>query len=249
MLSAKFLLGRGRDALSPTEQRALEDAMSGVRTVKANQHLARRGEVVTQSTLLIDGLVSRYMDDREGQRQIVAIHVPGDFVDLHGFPLRRLDHDVATLTEVTIGSYDHQALLSITERFPHLGRMLWFSTLVDAAMHREWIFRLGRLDAEGRVAHFMSEMLTRMEFIGLTDEGRFAFPITQSELAEACGVTSVHVNRVLRTLRESGLMTFRNGVVDIADRAGLARLGEFAPDYLYGDHGRWRVEGNGSEIA
>ena len=161
----------------------------------------RRGELVNQSCLLVEGYMCRYLDDRNGHRQLVSMHVPGDFVDLHGFPMKRLDHDIATLGPCTAAYFDHRTLAALQERHPRLTRRLWFSTLLDAAIHREWIFRLGRLGAEGRVAHFFCEINARLEMVDLAADGCFALPATQADLAEACGITGVHANRVLRLMR------------------------------------------------
>ncbi|MBB3876322.1 Crp/Fnr family transcriptional regulator [Sphingomonas aquatilis] len=238
-LTGRFLMGRGRERLSIEEQRILEDAVQTVKDFPARQHLVRRGERLKQSMLLVDGYITRYMDDREGYRQLVSVHVPGDFVDLHGFPTGRLDHDIGTLGPVKVALYDHQTLTAITDRHPHLTRVLWFSTLLDAAMHREWIFRLGRLGADGRLAHFFCELNARLTMVGLAQAGRFELPLTQPDLAEACGLTGVHVNRVLRDLRERNLLVFRNGHVEILDLSGLAAVAEFESDYLYSDMGNW----------
>ncbi len=237
MISGKFLLGRGRHELSDEEQRVLEDSIGSVRQVAARKQIVRAGVIIDTSTLLLEGFVCRYMDDRDGQRQLVAVHVPGDFVDLHAFPMRRLDHDIATLGPVKIACYDHQTLETITERYPHLMRKLWFSTLLDAAMHREWIFRLGRLGAEGRVAHLFCELNERLEMVGLAADGRYMLPMTQPDIAEASGLTGVHVNRVLRSLREKNLLTFKANEVCILDRKALAAVAEFEPQYLYGSNG------------
>lgn len=234
MLTEKFLLGRGRDELSDLEKQILERSVREVATLPSRHRLVKAGEPVETSTLLLEGFICRYMDDRDGLRQLVAVHVPGDFVDLHAFPMKKLDHDVATIGPVKIALFDHATLQTITEDFPHLTRRLWFSTLLDAAMHREWIFRIGRLGAEGRVAHLFCEIYTRLEMVGLAEGGQFTLPMTQPDLAEACGITGVHVNRVLRLLRERNLVTFRANLVSIMDLAGLARVGEFTPDYLYG---------------
>ncbi len=242
MLTEKFLLGRGRDELSDEEKTVLEESVAGVRTLPGRTLMVRAGEPVESSTLLIEGFICRYMDDREGHRQLVAVHVPGDFVDLHGFPMKRLDHDVATLGPVKIALFDHRTLATVTERFPHLTRMLWFSTLLDGAMHREWIFRLGRLGAEGRVAHLLCELDVRLDMVGLAHDGRFMLPMTQPDLAEACGITGVHVNRVLRVLRERGALTFKGNEVRILDRKTLRGIAEFEPDYLYGTRTAFALE-------
>jgi CRP-like cAMP-binding protein len=208
--------------------------MSDVRIYGPRQDIVCRGETIDFSTFLIEGAMCRYMDDRRGYRQLVAVHVPGDFVDLHAFPMKHLDHDVATLGTAKVGIFRHTALARLCDVYPQLGRMLWFSTLLDAAMHREWIFRLGRLGAEGRIAHFFCELSERLRMVGLDEEGCFDFPLVQPDIAEACGITPIHANRVLRNLRERGLMTFKNNRALISDEPGLRRLAEFDPSYLYG---------------
>lgn len=234
MLNDLFLKGRGRRVLDADDLRILEEGIDAVRDISSRHLLVRQGTPVHVSTLLLEGFICRYMDDREGHRQIVAVHVPGDFVDLHGFPMKRLDHDVATIGPVRIAEYPHDVLERIVEERPRLTRLLWFSTLLDAAMHREWIFRLGRLGADGRIAHFFCELNCRLEMVGLAQDGRFKLPLTQADLAEACGITGVHVNRVLRSLREQALLTYRNGAVEIRNPKALHALAEFDPQYLYG---------------
>ena len=234
MLIDNFLRGRRRREMSDEERRALEDAIERVDRLPARRTTHHRGERVRSSTLLLSGAMCRYMDARDGYRQLVAYQVPGDFLDLHGYPLQRLDHDIATITAAEVAVVPHERLTAITERFPHLGRMLWFSTLLDAAMHREWIFRVGRLEAIGRLAHFLSETRARMAAIERVDaEGWFDLPLTQQDLGEACGLTSVHVNRMVKRLREDGLVEFGDKRVRVIDPEQLARIGEFNPDYLY----------------
>lgn len=239
MLTSRFLLGRTRQALSDEERQVLENAVSSVRSIPARTTVSRRGELVNHSSLLVDGFMCRYLDDRNGHRQLVSMHVPGDFVDLHGFPMKRLDHDIATLGPCTVALFEHRTLATLQERHPRLTRWLWFSTLLDAAIHREWIFRLGRLGADGRVAHFFCEMNARLEMVDMAADGRFTLPATQADLAEACGITGVHANRVLRLMRERGLATFRGGEVRILDAKRLAALAEFDSIYLYGQHSAW----------
>ncbi|TPG21490.1 Crp/Fnr family transcriptional regulator [Sphingomonas koreensis] len=233
MLTENFLRSRRRSELSSEEKAALEGAIARVERLPARRTIVERGDAVHNSTLLLSGFMCRYMDARDGYRQLVCYHIPGDFIDLHGYPLQRLDHDVATITEAEIAVVPHTNLTAVTDRFPHLGRMLWFSTLLDAALHREWIFRIGRLDARGRVAHFICETHARMQAVGLASDGVFDFPLTQQDIGEACGLTSVHVNRTLRRLREEGLAEVADRRARILDLAKLARLGEFESDYLY----------------
>lgn len=237
MLVERFLLNRRNGGLSAGERRILENAVSGTIDFPARAKVVRDGDAMTVSMLLVNGFLSRYVDDREGVRQLVAAHIPGDFVDLHAYPLKVMDHDVGALTDVRLAVVPHERLDAIMRECPELARKLWFSTLVDAAMHRAWVFRLGRLNSFARVANFLCETNARMFAVGLSDGRRFALPLKQFDLGDICGLTSVHVNRVLRELRERGLCTFRSGQVTIHDIGGLTRLGEFDPGYLHLDEG------------
>lgn len=240
-ITSNFLRGRRRGELSHDELAVLEAAVDRIETFPARSLITRRGERVRASTLLIEGHIARWMDARDGYRQLVSYQIPGDFVDLHGYPTRYVDHDIGTLTEVRIATFPHERLDEIIAERPHLAKMLWFSTLTDAAMHREWIFRMGRLDAAERVAHFLCETHLRMAAIGRAADGRFALPLTQQDIGEACGLTSVHVNRTLRRLREDGLAEVSRGEARLLNLRGLTRLGEFDPDYLYLDDGPWQA--------
>ena len=188
---------------------------------------------LSQCTLLLEGFVERYKDTPEGRRQILAIHVPGDFVDLHSYPLKRLEHSVAALTPVKVALFPHPGIRALTEQSATLTELLWRSTLIDAAINREWIVSVGARSAAGRLAHLFCEMYLRLERVGLTDGLRFAFPLTQIDLADATGLTPVHANRMLRQLREQGLVEFRAGTATILDWAALRSFAEFDPGYLF----------------
>lgn len=237
MYTDRFLQHRRRGALDDDEREWLEAAISDVRDVRAREIIVHAREPLSQSILLVDGFMCRYHDDRNGLRQLVAIHVPGDFVDLHAYPLQTLDHDVASLTPATIATVPHSALDQILRERPTMARKLWYATLLDAAIHRAWLFRLGRLDAGGRVAHFVCETDARLQAVGLSDGKSFALGLTQADLSEICGLTSVHINRVMRVLREEGIMSFRSSLVEIHDPARLKRRAQFDPYYLYLDDG------------
>lgn len=227
---------RVRDEVSAREETVLREAISGIETFPAARTIIREGAPLSRSTLLIDGLIGRYKDLSDGQRQIMEIHVPGDFADLHGFLLKRLDHNLGALTAVRVGYVPHDTLRLLTEREPHLVRMLWLSTLMDAAIQRERILSVGRRPALGRIAHLLCELYLRLGVVGLADDMSFALPLTQLDLADATGLTSVHVNRMLRQLREQGLLTFRGGRVTIHDWQRLQAAAEFDPAYLHIEH-------------
>ncbi|HEV2818607.1 MAG TPA: Crp/Fnr family transcriptional regulator [Allosphingosinicella sp.] len=224
---------RARDEISDEEERAIRGAVAEIRDVPACATIVRAGEELSVSTLLLSGLLGRYKDLRGGQRQITELHVPGDFADLHSFTLKRLDHNVMALTDCRIAIVPHERLTQITREHPHLTRLFWFLTNLDAAIHREWVLSLGRRSAPARTAHLFCELRLRLGIVGLADETGFALGLTQIELAECVGLTAVHVNRTLRRLRELGLARFRSRRVTILDLPGLERLAEFDPAYLY----------------
>jgi CRP-like cAMP-binding protein len=224
---------RVRDILSEEEEEALAASVSEVKHFAAGKTLVRSGAAVSQCNLLVEGMVCRYKDLADGQRQILELHVPGDFVDLHSFVLKRLEHNIGSLTPVRIALIPHERMKEVTERHPHLARMLWFSTLLDAAIHREWILSMGRRSALARVAHIMCELFVRMDIVGLAGDHNYGLPLTQTDLADATGLTAVHVNRMLKKLRDDGLLTFRNGEVTIHDWERLQQVAEFSPGYLY----------------
>jgi CRP-like cAMP-binding protein len=224
---------RARDIVGPEEEAVLRASVSEIREHPAGRPIVRIGTTLSSSTLLIEGLVCRYKDLADGQRQIMELHVAGDFVDLHGFLLKRLDHNVGSLTPTRTATVPHDALRGITETHPHLGRMLWFSTLLDAAIHREKILSIGRRSAVARIAHIFCELFVRLRMVGLADESGYKLPLTQADIADATGLTSVHVNRMLKKLRDEKLLTFRGGNVVMHNWEGLQRVAEFDPTYLH----------------
>ena len=224
---------RVRDLLSDEEERALAASVSEVRTFSPGETLVRAGVAVSECNLLVEGMVCRYKDLADGQRQILELHVPGDFVDLHSFLLKRLEHNIGSLTPVRIAFVPHEAMKRVTEEHPHLARMLWFSTLLDAAIHREKILSIGRRSALARIAHIFCELLVRLRMVGLASETGYALPLTQADLADVTGLTSVHVNRMLKKLRDEKLLTFRGGAVTIGDWEQLQSVAEFDPTYLH----------------
>ncbi|MDF2231283.1 Crp/Fnr family transcriptional regulator [Albimonas sp. CAU 1670] len=219
--------------LTPALWRRLKAACSGVVEVPAGTVLTRAGEPLDRSALLLDGLMARNATDGVREAQMVALQVPGDFVDLHGLPLGRLDHDVVAVTPARLALFPHEALLSIVERGAADAGALWALTMIDASIHRHWTFRIGQLRALAGMANFLCEMQLRMELCGRSKDGRFALPLIQSQLAEACGLSGVHVNRTLRELREAGICVVRDGEVQILDQAEAVRIGRFDPGYLY----------------
>jgi len=229
-----FLLKlRARDEIPPDEEEAIRAMFTEVIEVPADKTIVRAGKELDFSTLLLDGLLCRFKDLRDGSRQISELHVAGDFADLHSFSLKHLDHSVMALTRCRLAIAPHDRIQAVIRAHPHLGRMFWFMTNLDAAIHREWVLSLGRRSALGRTAHLFCELRLRLGLVGLADETGYKLNLTQIDLAECLGLTSVHVNRVLKELRERGLVEFRGGRVTIHDLPGLERAAEFDPAYLY----------------
>lgn len=233
MIERHLMKLRARDEVRPEEEAAIRALVAEVKDIGCDTRIVRAEQELDFSTLLFDGLACRFKDLRNGERQVTELHVAGDFLDLHSFTLKRLDHDVMALTPCRIGIVPHERLARLTEQHPHLTRMYWFSTNMDAAIHREWELSLGRRSAAARTAHLFCELYVRLDIVGLTEGLSYRLGLTQADLAECLGLTPVHVNRMLKELREGDLVTFRDGVVTIHDWEGLQRTAEFNPSYLY----------------
>lgn len=222
---------RGRP-LGPGEVEALADAVSQTTHHAAGHDIVREHDYCTESQLLISGWAYRYSDLPDGRRQTLALHMAGDFLDLHSFQLKRMDHSVRTLTACTIALVPHDNLARITEDFPHLTRQLWFSTLVDAAIMRRWMVGLGQRTALENAAHLFCEIYHRASLVDLVTDDAFAFPLTQAEIGEAIGISAVHTNRVLQQLRAQKVIATSGRTVKILDLRALETLAGFDPTYL-----------------
>ncbi len=222
-----------QDTLSEEEKRVLGTAISRVVEFGADEDMAHEHDPPSECRLLLDGWASRYTVVEDGRRQILAIHVAGDFVDLHSFPMNRMDHSIGTLTHCKVAIVPHDVLREITESHPRLTRLLWGSTLIDAAITRKWLLGLGRKTAHERMAHLFCELYTRLKLVGLAEDHRFPVPVTQSEFGDCLGLSTVHVNRVLQDLRAKGLITWRRETVVIEDWQGLCGIAQFDPAYLH----------------
>jgi CRP-like cAMP-binding protein len=219
--------------LSPAERLTLDAMIERTKDIAAGEDLVREGDKPSHSILLLSGFAARYTLVDDGRRQIMAVHVTGDFVDLHSFVLKTMDHSVGALTRCKIALVPHDFLQGITERLPHLTRLLWLDTLVDASTHREWIVGMGRRSALEQLAHFVCELYVRLEVLGLVDGGSFELPLTQTDLGDALGLSLVHINRTVRELRESGLVAWRGAQVTIKNWDKLVALAQFDPTYLH----------------
>lgn len=219
--------------LSDEDRRVLEALPLPLRAVEADRDLARDGGRVSQCTLLIEGFACRYKALKDGRRQIVAFHIPGDIVDLTGLLLGEMDHGIGTLTPAKVASIPHATMLGWVRTSPGLMALLWRDTLIDAAIFREWVVNVGRRTARGRTAHLLCELVARLRAAGLARGYACGLPITQVEMADALGLSNVHLNRTLRELRGDGLIELGGGALVVRDWDGLKAAGEFDPRYLH----------------
>jgi CRP-like cAMP-binding protein len=235
MISVHLKKLRKRTEISSEEERALRNAVAETRSLPADEIVIRAGEKLHSSMMLLEGWMARCKDLQSGERQVTELHVAGDFADLHSFTLKCLDHDVATMTACTVAIVPHDRLRDITERYPHLGRVYWFMTNVDAAIHREMALSLGQRSAISRMAHLFCELYLRLEVVGHAKGNVYEMPLTQRELAECLGLTVVHANRTIQELRRRGLVELESRQLRITNRRGLEGVAEFDPAYLYLD--------------
>ena len=219
--------------LTDEERDALVSLPMQIADLKADQDVVREGDRPSRSFVLLEGFACTYKVTGEGKRQIMAFHISGDIPDLQSLHLKVLDNSVGTITPCKVGFIQHETLHDLCERFPRIARALWRETLIDASIFREWITNVGRRDGTSRMAHILCEMMVRLRAVGLAQDHTCDLPITQSELADATGLTTVHVNRVLQQLRGAGLITLKGGVLSVLDWDGLKKAGDFDPTYLH----------------
>jgi CRP-like cAMP-binding protein len=220
-------------SLSGEEKAALARLPLRIQSFDEDADLVMQGDAPRECCLVLEGMACRYKLLGRGQRQIMSFHIPGDIPDLQSLHLKVMDHSVSTLTRARVAFIPHTALQEITARFPGVTAALWRDTLIDAAIFREWLAGVGRRTARQRIAHVICEIYVKLRAVGLADSEGFELAVTQSELADALGLSSVHVNRVLQDLRRDGLIVSRGRFVAINDWERLRSAGDFEPGYLH----------------
>jgi len=216
------------------------DEINGLRSLPVIPREYARGEVIvpqgsiqSESAVVISGITCRTKHLSEGTRQIVSLQVPGDFVDLHSFVLKPMDHAVEAASKVLIGRISHPAIEDMLERHPRLCRSLMWDMAVDAAMTREWLAITGRRTAYQRLAHLFCELYFRLEWVGRVRDQGYDFALTQEMLADASGLTPVHVNRSIQALRADGLIVTERQRLMIPDIGALVAAANFDAAYLH----------------
>lgn len=205
---------------------------AGVR-MRPRQAIVRPGERVTQATYLLDGFVGRFRADGQGRRQFLGLQIPGDFIDLPALMLGHLDYEAVTFDAATVARLPHSRIAELRRTAPDLRDRLWHLSLLDAAIQRYWTYRAGHLPGRARIASLFAETLVRQYARGLASLRSCALPISQTDLAEACGMTPVHASRMLGELRQERVCLFLDGRIEVLDLQGLFRQAAFSWDYLY----------------
>ena len=204
------------------------------RKIERYAYIVRERERTTHSCLIVSGFAIRHKIVAGGARQIVAVHMKGDMVDLQNSFLRVADHSVQTLTASEVAFIPREAIKTLAFNRPNVGMAMWFDTLVDASVFREWIANVGRRDAHARIAHLLCEFSLRLKVAGLGTATDYELPMTQEHIADCVGLTPVHVNRTLKQLQAEKLITRTSSrSVTIGDWSKLAEAGDFDSTYLH----------------
>jgi CRP-like cAMP-binding protein len=219
--------------LTSSDRAALLALPHTLRTIEARQHIVREGDIATHSCVIRSGFAFRHKILGDGGRQILAIHMTGDFVDLQNALLGHADHSVQTLTNAEVAFIPREAIVALAFERPAIGMAFWKDSLVDGSMFREWVANVGRRDARARLAHLLCEFALRLEASGEAPLTRWELPMTQEHLGDCTGLTSVHVNRTLKALEQDELISRSTRSVTIEDWKRLAEAGDFDSGYLH----------------
>lgn len=219
--------------LSDDDREAICQLQFARRSFGKDAYLVREGQPATDCALVLDGFAFRQKCLSDGSRQIISIHMATEFVDLQNSLLGVADHSVQSLGHCEAAIIPRTALVELAERRAAVRQAMWIDTLIDASIFREWVVNVGRRYSRARIAHLLCELALRMDRIGMGRDGQFNFPLTQEQVADATGLTAVHTNRTLQTLRRDGLITLGSGTLQILDWERLREIGDFDELYLH----------------
>jgi CRP-like cAMP-binding protein len=214
------------------------------RRFDARVDISREGDRPKDVHLILSGWACRYKQLEDGRRQIVSFFLPGDMCDLNVFILKEMDHSIGTLSPVTIADLSREFFDEISAGYPRIATALWWETLVNAAIQREWTMNLGQRTASERMAHLFCEIFFRLRLAGLTSERSCEFPLTQADLADATGLSKVHVNRTLQELRAANLLILRGKTLTVPNLERLMDAGLFNANYLHMEHEGRQLDAN-----
>lgn len=223
--------------LSPNDRTILGRASAGrVRHFGARVDITREGDKPRDVHLILSGWACRYKQLPDGRRQVVSFFLPGDMCDLNVFILKEMDHSIGTITSVTIADLSREFFDEISAGYPRIATALWWETLVNVAIQREWTMNLGQRTASERMSHLLCEIFLRLRLAGLTTDNTCEFPLTQADLADATGLSKVHVNRTLQELRAADLLVLKGKTLTVPSLERLMNAGLFNANYLHMDH-------------
>ncbi|MBV9527365.1 MAG: Crp/Fnr family transcriptional regulator [Sphingomonas sp.] len=231
--------------LSSDDRSAIDHVCRNVRVVDARRDLISEGSRPQFVHLLLDGWATRYKVLPDGKRQIVSIFLPGDFCDVNVFILKHMDHSIGALTRLKVAVITPEEMRELTANRPRITQALWWHELVTMAIQREWTLNVGQRTAYERIAHLLIELYLRLEAVGRASDGTCDFPLTQTDLGDATGLTPVHVNRTLQELRRDKLIALERKRLRILDLPRLKDLAMFNPNYLHLDGEGSHLDANG----
>jgi len=227
-----------RVPLDRSDVQAVLELPFTIHSYEAPAYLVREGTTALQQCSFIrTGFAIRQKLTVDGNRQIVGLCLPGDFVDLQHLFLNRADHNVQALTRLDAIDVDRAALQQLAQSRSNVGKALWIDSLIEASVHREWVLNIGRRDARQRIAHLLCEFVLRMRHAGLEQEASCEFPMTLEQLADAAGLTSVHVNRTLKALAGAGAIRRTKRSLTFTDWDQIRDIGDFSALYLHLEQG------------
>jgi CRP-like cAMP-binding protein len=218
---------------STEDRNAIRDLPYTRRTFGKDAYIVREGEQAGECSLILRGFAYRQKLLSDGRRQIISFHIPTEFVDLQNGVLGTADHNVQSLNHCEIAAMPRSAIMELADQRPAIRLAMWIDTLIDSSIFREWVVNVGRRDSRARIAHLLCELVIRLQRIGADREGLFDFPLTQEQLADATGLTAVHTNRTLQSLRREGFLQLSNGILRVLDWEGLREVGDFDELYLH----------------
>lgn len=201
--------------------------------VAPGTYLVREGTDASRCCLLVEGFACRHKTTSGGGRQIVSFHMRGDILDIQHLLLPLADHNVEAITEASVAWIPADALRTLAWERPRIGEALWRDTLIDSSIFREWVLNVGRRDAKSRIAHMLCEFVARAQAVGLGSPDHFLLPMTQEQIADATGLTTVHVNRMLRALSDEGVIARNRREVQIMDWDRMRAAADFDSLYLH----------------
>lgn len=219
--------------LSPEDRDAILDVRGQIRLARRHEDIAKTGSVPAFCVVVRRGFLQRYSSRRDGSRQIHSFYIAGDAPSLESIHLERMDNNICAVVNSEVALIPHAELLAVMAERPAVAALVWRSGIMQSSLYREWLMRNSRLPADGAMAHLFCEMYIRSSAAGLVDQNSCEMPLTQEMLADALGLTGVHVNRTLQGLRETGLVDHKNGRLFVHDARKLASFADFDPSYLH----------------